>query len=141
MKGLNCYARFLDDPGIEKLATTHQVKTSFLVPVTSLDPQREPFLSITGAELCWRSFHEVPCLATAPVRLLEFLVVGGGRLSIQIPTDLWIPHTGRRSCLRLIFFSERLCLHFSFMSFVLYLVHELHHNRPTAFWRYRDIDK
>lgn len=35
MKDLNCYARFLEYPGVEKLRTVDQNKASFLAPVTS----------------------------------------------------------------------------------------------------------
>lgn len=41
MKGLNCYASFCDDPGIEKLLSIAQVKRSFLLPVTPSHVQRE----------------------------------------------------------------------------------------------------
>jgi len=43
MKGLNRYARFCDDPGIEKLLTINQAKRSFLMPVTLSFSQLEPF--------------------------------------------------------------------------------------------------
>ncbi len=43
MKGLNCYARFYEVPGIEKLTDHDQVKQSFLAPVTPIFSQREPF--------------------------------------------------------------------------------------------------
>ena len=54
MKGRICYARFWDEPGIEKLFTFIEVKSSFLKPVTSR-PCGVAFLireSVAGALVC-----------------------------------------------------------------------------------------
>ena len=48
MKDLNCYARFLEYPGVEKLRTVDQNKASFLAPVTPRFVQRGPFLARTA---------------------------------------------------------------------------------------------
>ena len=47
MKDLNCYVRFWNHPGVEKLRTVDQIKASFLAPVTPRFVQREPFFAGT----------------------------------------------------------------------------------------------
>ena len=49
MKGLNCYARFRDEPGLEKLFNFIEAKASFLRPVSLPYFQRGPFLPISVA--------------------------------------------------------------------------------------------
>ncbi len=64
MKGLNCYARFRDDPGFEKLTNFIEVKASFLMPASLPFSQRGPFLPIAVAGtppfLLYRKFNYQP---------------------------------------------------------------------------------
>ncbi len=51
MKGLNCYASFLDEPGIEKILNPTPGKSSFLRPATLSPSQQGPFIQIAVAGL------------------------------------------------------------------------------------------
>lgn len=73
MKGLNCYAVFWDDAGIEKFPNFNQTKMNFLVPVTPRLSQQGPasvsFVAVFGcrtltprspaapATLCFTALH------------------------------------------------------------------------------------
>ena len=84
MKGLNCYARFVDDPGIEKFPILDRGKSNFLRPVTLSLSQQGPFIQLTVAVPgCWAL---TPRPSAAPVTLPFFPpgMVRGGRARLEV---------------------------------------------------------
>jgi hypothetical protein len=62
MKGLNCYAGFWDEPGIEKFPILSQGKSNFLKPVTPrLSQQVTPSLLTVGGFEPSRTFPDGTC--------------------------------------------------------------------------------
>ncbi len=96
MKGRICYARFWDEPGIEKLFTFIEVKSSFLKPVTSR-PCGVAFLireSVAGALVC-RPDNTVQ---SKPVTVLfsKLFLTPGGLQSLQLSSLRAVVHAVRR---------------------------------------------
>ena len=84
MKGLNCYASFWDDPGIEKLLDFLKVKSSFLMPVTPSHYRGAPFFRSQAAGVLSREFISVSSStpATTPVIALHIFHGGSARLKV-----------------------------------------------------------
>ena len=94
MKGLNCYTRFRDEPGIEKLVTFAQGKSSFLMPVIPSDVQARPFLlrTVVGSLVCPSDM----ALRSRPTTVLfyAFFVSVSGRCVLQGVHSRVLRHAG-----------------------------------------------
>jgi len=107
MKGLNCYARFVDDPGIEKFPILDRVKSNFLRPVTLSLSQQGPFIQLTVAGHGCRALTPRP--SAVPVTLYPAnvfsLIDGIARLKVTPGRVLLRAYRFFRQCL--IYFTER----------------------------------
>ena len=79
MKGLNCYARICDSPGIEKLHGITYVKSSFLKPVTSRPTEHVSFLARAAAGYLVRSTSKSSNSRPATVIFFVLCVLPFGR--------------------------------------------------------------
>jgi len=107
MKGLNCYARFVDDPGIEKFPILDRGKSNFLRPVTLSLSQQGPFIQLTVAVPgCW-ALTPRPSAAPVTLYLTRFFSQRDGiaRLKVTPGRVLLRAYRFFRQCL--IYFTER----------------------------------
>ena len=95
MKGRNCYARFCDHPGLEKLLDFIEAKSSFLKPMSLPLSQREPFSLRTTAGLL-TGHHACPLYRWPAVDLFfAGLIVRNGWLSRGAPPSAVLLLAGR----------------------------------------------
>ncbi|MBA7475210.1 hypothetical protein ES707_10576 [subsurface metagenome] len=109
MKGLNCYARIVDDPGIEKFPILDRGKSNFLKPVTLSLSQQGPFMQIAVAGPSRRAQPIFECFLPAAVFLSSSPQVDGGLQSFQLSYHAFVVLAAHRFFLCLSFLSRRLC--------------------------------
>ncbi|MBA7649074.1 hypothetical protein ES703_56868 [subsurface metagenome] len=107
MKGLNCYAVFWAEPGIEKFPNFNQAKANFLKPVTPRLPQQGPTLrsAVDGFEP-GRSVQDGTVLPST-VFLSSTPKDDGGLQSFQLPSHAFVVLAARRLLQGLVYFTER----------------------------------
>ncbi len=107
MKGLNCYAGFWDEPGIEKFPILSQGKSNFLKPVTPRLPQQGPIIrTAVDGSYPVGTFPDGTFLPST-VFLSSSPQVDGGLQSFQLPYHAFVVLAARRFFQGLIYFTER----------------------------------
>ena len=139
MKGLNCYASFCDDPGIEKLLALLKVKSSFLMPVTPLPCQLAPFIRSHVAGVSSREFISVSSdtPATPFFAISHFGQGGTARASLSCLAHFAIIRAATQTGLP--FFSSTPYIFPISVRPSCYPPRGLNAFGPTVFWRYHDI--